>query len=242
MARQIAHTGVLALALCSTGCTSILGDFTEGPALDGGALVTADTGARGDDAEVDVEPHQDAATGQDGAAQVDGAQLVEADLVDAAADTSTPDADAAPVCLTTLSGVGASDFRIAFTLTTTETGLTLDLLNQRAGCTDTSAFWDITLSPTAGPIATTGDGTSSSVVTCEAGNSLNDGQPHAVVVGRTGGSLWYSSDGVVHSPLVPDAFAFGTFPALTVGSDACSGNMPFAGHGTISDVCLTIAP
>lgn len=143
----------------------------------------------------------------------------------------------APVCLTDLSGVGAGDFSIHFTLTTTETVLTLGLMNQRTGCDDMSTFWDISLSPTGGIIAATNDGTH--LVVVEAGNSLNDGKPHKVDVIRRGGLLWYASDGVIHSVQTPDPYSFGTFPPLVLGSSACAGTTPALDHAAISEVCIS---
>src|SRR6185436_17288283 len=133
--------------------------------------------------------------------------------------------------------VGSGDFSVHFTLTTTETVLSLGLLNQRTGCDDTSTFWDVRLGPTGGVTAMTTDGTH--LIAVEAGNSLNDGKPHSVDVIRRGGVLWYASDGRIGSSQTPDPYAFGTFPPLVVGSSACAGMDPIAGHATISDVCLT---
>jgi hypothetical protein len=229
MARQIAHTGVLALALCSTGCTSILGDFAVGPALDGGASHMVDTGAQGDDAEADVEPHQDAATGQDGDAQVDGAQLVEADLVDAAADV-----DPVLACVPSLADVGTSDFTVAFTITTTATVSTA-LVNQRAACV--GAEWDVYMSPT-GAIEIETETTASDRVYDIGGTGVNDGNPHHVQAGRAGGELWVQVDDTPMSPLVADTNALGTLPALVIGTDACSTTAaPLV--GSLTDLCIT---
>ena len=145
--------------------------------------------------------------------------------------------DVGVACLTDLSGVGTGDFRISFTLMTTESVLTLGLLNQRMGCNDTSTFWDISLSPTGGVVVVTNDGAHRAFVV--AGNSLNDGKPHTVDVIRRGGKLWYASDGVIRSTPASDPYSFGTFPPLVFGSSACAGTTPAAGHATISDVCLT---
>jgi hypothetical protein len=154
-------------------------------------------------------------------------------------DGSAQDAPA-PVCLTDLSGVGSRDFRISFRLTTTASGHTYSILSQRAGCDTASVWWDVTLQPLGGVELATDDGTPASYVFVEAGDSVNDGQPHTMAVGRTGGAIWTSTDGVIRSSLTPDPSAFGTFPALSIGSTSCSSETPMGGHGTISDVCITM--
>jgi hypothetical protein len=58
-----------------------------------------------------------------------------------------------------------------------------------------------------GRLPVTDDGTHNVFV--EAGNGVNDGQPHRVVVARVAGQLWYARDGVVGSATVPDAYASG---------------------------------
>ena len=140
-------------------------------------------------------------------------------------------------CLTDLSGVGTGDFSIHFTLTTTEHILTLGLLSQRTGCNETSAYWDVSLSPTGGIVAVTNDGAHRVFVV--AGNSLNDGKPHEVDVVRRDGQFWYASDGTINSTPTPDPYSFGAFPLLIIGSSTCAQETPALGHATISNVCLT---
>lgn len=146
----------------------------------------------------------------------------------------------APHCLTDLSGVGTRDFHIAFSLMTTASGSTYALLSQRASCdTSSGVSWDVTLQPLGGVELATEDGTAASYAFVEAGDSVNDGKSHRIVVARTNGALWYSDDGVIRSSMTPDAASFGTFgAALAIGSSACSSEAPLA--GAVSDVCITV--
>jgi hypothetical protein len=145
----------------------------------------------------------------------------------------------APICLTDLSDVGTGDFSIHFELTTNETGLTLALLNQRLGCDKTSTFWDVSLSPTGTVFAATGDGIAADYVSVQAGNVLNDGKSHQVDVIRGGGQIWIAADGAVVSPMTPDPSTFTTLSSLAIGTSACTGVTPAAGHAVIAGVCLT---
>jgi hypothetical protein len=147
--------------------------------------------------------------------------------------------DVGRTCVTDLSGVGTGDFRISFTLTTTESGLTIALLSQRTGCDQSSTFWDVSLSPTAGIVAATDDGVAAHYTFVEAGSAMNDGRPHKIDVIRRDGKLWYEHDGAIDSVQTSDSYAFGTFPPLVLGSSACVGTTPAAGYATISDVCIT---
>lgn len=153
---------------------------------------------------------------------------------------AAPDAAPAPAaCLTDLSNVGAGDFRVAFTLTTTELGTPLALLGQRASCDDAAPYWAVTLSAQGGIEATTQGAAESPAVTVEAGNSVNDGAPHQVVIARAAGRLGYWRDGVLGSSLVPDDSVLGVMAPLSVGASACPDAAPLAGHAELSDVCLT---
>jgi len=194
----------------------------------------------------DASSAADSATAHDASSRPEAAPDVEAEggppadagRVDA---TDQPDEGIdAGVCTTDLSNIGAGDFRISFVLTTSSTGETLGLVGQRTGCDMSTAFWDISLSAAGGIMAATDDGITGSFVSLEAGNSVNDGSPHQIVVGRTSGALWYSSDGVVHSAMVPDANVFGALPPLMLGNSACAGTTPLAGHGTMENLCITV--
>lgn len=156
---------------------------------------------------------------------------------DAGLEASPP--EAAQACVTDLSNVGAGDFRIAFTLTTSEVGKQLALVSQRAGCDETSAYWSVTLSQGGGIVAVTSDGTPEGMVSVEAGNGVNDGLPHSVLVARIAGQLSLSRDGVTDSALMPDTNAFATLSALAVGMDTCKMDSALEGEGTLTDLCIT---
>ncbi len=153
-------------------------------------------------------------------------------LQEAAADV------APPACTMDLSNVGNVDFHISFTISTSATGVTVALLSQRSGCVTTSPFWDVTLSSTGGVTLSTGDG-SGTTYFVEAGNAVNDGQPHRVVVQRVAGLISYWRDGVLGSSMSPDPDAFGALPALATGTSACMGTVPLTGHGTLTNLCIT---
>jgi hypothetical protein len=260
--RRLITLPIVAFALA---CQAVTGNFSVGASAqdsgtggnDGGGMrdstaggadaadATADQGGPVDgalDATTDASAAPDGPAGADGAS-VDGFGADDGQIGDVGADS----AEAGPACLSTLSGVGTADFHIAFTLTTTNTSLTLALVNQRvncqclsvSACSSPSTFWDVVIDPAGGIIAMTDDDTAASYVFVEAGNSVNDGQPHQIVVARTSGMLWYSKDGVIGSAEVADAYSFGTFPALTIGSDVCSTTTPLAGNGTLTDLCIT---
>jgi hypothetical protein len=179
------------------------------------------------------EAGSDAGIGRDVA--IDAA--LEASPIEATTEAAM--AEASPPCLTDLSNVAVTDFRIRFTLTTTASGLTLALVGQRTGCTTTSVFWDVTLSSAGGIVASTGDGVSADSVFIEAGSAVNDGLPHEIVIVRSGGKLWYTLDGVVNSAMAADPYVIGRLPALTLGTSSCSGTTPLAGHGTLTNLCIT---
>ena len=155
-------------------------------------------------------------------------------------DAGPEAAAAAPtaVCLTDLSHAG--DFRVSFTLTTAASGLTLALVSQRTGCDPTSPYWDVTLSPVGGIAIATDDGDVGHQVSVEAGDSINDGEPHKIVITRMAGLLWYTDDGNVRSSMTPDPFALGALPPLMAGADACPNVTALEGHGTLTDLCLSI--
>jgi hypothetical protein len=236
MSRRLALS-VVAL----TACQAVTGGFSVG---------TGDSGPNADDSSSTGDDAVDGAsvTGTFDATP-DGTPDAPPTMPDAAAEAGLPEAaaEAGPACLSTLSGIGTGDFRISFTLTTTNTTLTLALVNQRANCACTGAsncsspstFWDVVVDSSGGIIATTDDGSGASYVDVEAGNSVNDGKAHQIVIARTAGMLTYSSDGVVHSSEVADAYSFGAFPSLTIGSDVCSTTTPLTGHGTLTDLCIT---
>ena len=166
--------------------------------------------------------------------------------VDATPETTTADAApeaAPPVCLSTLSGVGTGDFHISFTLTTTAGSIDMALVNQRTGCDNTSTWWDVSYIPSTSTHGALGagssDGTQASYVVLEqaAGATVDDGNPHQIVVARTSGQLWFSIDGTRSAGPVADPYSFGPMPQLKVGTDDCAGFGPTI--GSIENLCIT---
>ena len=157
--------------------------------------------------------------------------------------SSGSDADAGPPCLTDLSNIGTGDFHVAFTLQTTAGSIDMALINQRTGCDETSAWWDVSYIPstsTQGALAVgTCDGSMSSYVILEQAAAVHpdDGMPHRIVVSRTGGQLRFTLDGALAAGPVADTYAFGVLPPLKVGVDDCPGFGATA--GTIADLCIT---
>lgn len=163
----------------------------------------------------------------------DGGDAVAGDSADLSSDAG----DGGRACLSTLAGVGEGDFSITFTITTVFAD-PMAIASQRVGCADGSSFWDLELSSSGGVVFTANDGASSQPpVSLEAGNSVNDGKPHAVLITRRAGELHYERDGVTGSATIADPVAFDALPALVVGSDACPGVSPTV--GMVSDLCLS---
>ncbi len=163
----LATGGVIGLA----GCPALLSDDFR---------IVADAGPA-DGAVDDSNPQAEAggSSGGDGSGSSGGESATS--VGDSSSDAETaPEAETGPVCVTDLSGVGTGDFTIAFTLTTTESGLYLALVNQRtaASCSANAPFWDVTIWPLGGIDVAMGDGINQAGV--EAGNSVNDGAAHRV--------------------------------------------------------------
>ncbi len=138
-------------------------------------------------------------------------------------------------CLSSLSGIGTADFRIAFTLTTTAAG-DVALVNQRSGCDMTSTWWEVNMQ--GGDVGAATNAGSGEYASVGLSSTVNDGRPHRIVVGRTGGQLWYSIDSVRAAQVTPDAWALGTFPALSVGADECPGYVSLD-RSELTDLCMS---
>lgn len=175
-------------------------------------------------------------------------------LTDLCVTTASPsvETDAGPRCLTDLSNVGTGDFHVAFTLATTSTNVILALVSQRGDCMCTgpspycpspSTFWDVVMGQSGTITAITDDDSAASYVAGSTTSSVNDGRPHRIAVARSAGQLSIASDGALISATTADAYSFGTFPSLSIGSDSCGMNStattPLAGHGTLTDLCIT---
>jgi hypothetical protein len=143
---------------------------------------------------------------------------------------------AAPPCAGDLTGIATGDFHISLTLTTPplwpDTGA---ILNQRPIC-DHSMFWDLHLLAGGTLEMETDDGvlpTDYTVVTTAA--TVNDGNPHQVLVQRMGGVLTILIDGVSSSPVASNA-SFGALVPLRQGTNVCVGENPNV--VTIANVCV----
>jgi hypothetical protein len=190
------------------------------------------------DADAGKTPDADQVEGQaEAAPQADAAS--EDAATEAATDAATP------VCLSTLNGIGTRDFRISFTMTSTSAQTLVPLVNQRAGCNQTSVMWQALVDGYLGGkalfnmCALTGPGTCSTTgPSVSTSNPVDDGQPHRIVIRQISGVVSISSDGVI-GMTSPNAYSYETFGApLTIGTDDC-GDPPLAGYGTLTDLCIT---
>jgi Concanavalin A-like lectin/glucanases superfamily len=224
------------LAVFGSGCGMILGIDDGLPLVEGGAggvdAASGIDGAEGGSAEGGSPEGGGSAEGGSVEGGGDGSEA-------GSSQDAMVDASDGGVCVTDLSGVGYNDFHISFTIVTSESGLTLDLVNQRIGCDESSTFWDVLLNTTGGLELATGDGNQNDYRFVEAGKTVSDGQPHHVVVQRVNGSLSCWIDGVIESVEEADPYDLGTFPPLVLGSDSCPGTTPLAGNGTLTQLCIT---
>ena len=152
------------------------------------------------------------------------------------------EAEAGPVCVTDLSGVGIGDFRVSFTIATTDAPASyMALLNQRTHCDDTRPGWDVWMTAAGDLGVEVFDGAAGSYdnVTHD-GRAVNDGAPHRVAVGRSGGGtvLTVSVDSVARNYPGEPAMSLGTLAPLNEGSDpTCTGVSPLSGQ--LTDVCVS---
>jgi hypothetical protein len=104
----------------------------------------------------------------------DGAQG-DAPAADAALEA---EAEAGPVCVTDLSGVGTGDFHVSFDMET-DAQTFMALVNQRSACS-AGVEWDVFMQPTGSIEVETDDGIAADRVFQIGGGPVNDGQPHHV--------------------------------------------------------------
>ena len=136
--------------------------------------------------------------------------------------------------MTPTSGTGSATFTVTTVfqpgLTATQSAFQAGLAATQAGTItialtgagNTVGPINVTLNSIGGVQLATDDGNAASYVFVEEGNSVNDGQPHHMVVARTNGTIWISDNGVLRSSKTPDPSSFGTFSAaLSVGSSSC---------------------
>jgi hypothetical protein len=140
-----------------------------------------------------------------------------------------------------LSGIGTGDFQLGFTIRTTAR-VPAAIINQRARC-EHGTFWDVRMAPT-GELGIETDGGGYTVLIAGATNGgaipVNDGEPHAVLITRTKGTLHLEIDQHV-AGTAPSAADFGILAPLALLHDVCDGvDGTEAIQGTIENVSLTL--
>jgi hypothetical protein len=150
-------------------------------------------------------------------------------------DSPAPTMDG-PTCKNDLSNIGTGDFTIAFTLTTSQSGI-IAVANQRTVCNN-GMFWDVHLSN--GIVqAETDDNANHHGEADTTGTLVNDGQPHSILIQRRFGALTVAVDGAPRGA-ANSTSAFGQLAPLRIGSSPCVGHTGYyALVGTIHDVCVT---
>jgi hypothetical protein len=140
-------------------------------------------------------------------------------------------------CTDDLSNIGTGDFRISLTLTTTQNALAA-ILNQRPTC-NPGTFWDLRLNPGGVlEMETDDNGGLADLTTLVTTATVNDGNPHQVLVERVSGMLTVSIDGVSTAAVASTA-SLGALPPLQQGTDVCVGADPTTTFvGTIANVCV----
>jgi hypothetical protein len=138
-------------------------------------------------------------------------------------------------CAGDLSSVLDGDFRISFTVTSTQTGL-VALVNQRREC-GPSVFWDVRME--AGRIDVEVDDVTHYDHIVTVGAMINDGRAHEVRLERVSGTLTVFVDGANAGSLASQA-SLGALPSLATGTDVCvtSTDGTVALVGQISSVCV----
>jgi hypothetical protein len=188
--------------------------------------------------DLDANGAPDAPIGQDVPIALDTAQI-DVGAKDTGGTTSCPVPLGGAACTGDLSNIGTGDFRISFTVTTTDTNSPA-LINQRWLCNQVCGmFWDIRMGPT-GDIGTeTCAGPDRASYFAIPGIRINDGKPHDVLFQRVGGldSLYVDC---VNVGSVNDRNSFTALAPLAVGVDVCEAvDGTTALVGTIANVCVS---
>jgi hypothetical protein len=146
-------------------------------------------------------------------------------------------------CQNDLTNIGQGDFRIEFTISTTQSGI-VSVLSQRANCQGAGSppggWWSVRIVPEGG-IGVLGVETAGGSYTAITGDTqINDGLTHSVVVERTSGVLTITTDGLPDGSGLSSSFFgdLGSAPLTT--NDACTGldgTQPLS--GTLADVCVS---
>jgi hypothetical protein len=188
-------------------------------------------------------------TGMGGGTTTTGAGGSDAGCMDADV-TGIPDSvDAQAPCSGDLSNVGMGDFRISFTLKTTQSGANpgFALTNQRSDCQG-GDFWDIVIDQ-GGVVGFEidnypDDAGNSDDLGINSGVDVTDGAAHQVVIQRVSSTLTIYVDG---TPVNASSCAINLvqLPPLETGTSPCvnfngNGFAAFDGClGTLADLCVT---
>jgi hypothetical protein len=143
-------------------------------------------------------------------------------------------------CTGDLSNIGAGNFRIDFTLTTT-TQVRAAVINQRTYCF-ASTFWGARVEGNGQLLVETDDGSPGHQTIFTSNITVNDGSPHAVTITRISGLVEIRIDGR-NGNSAQSLASFGSLPPLRTLTDPCSepvpsgdGTVPFV--GTLTGICV----
>jgi hypothetical protein len=165
-----------------------------------------------------------------------GAELPpEAGAAEAAAVDAGVDSADAGACRGDLSNIGAADFHVSLSVTTSQTGL-VAVVNQRSQC-NPSVFWDIRID--GGFVFVEADDVTSYGAIQTSGTRVDDGRPHSVLLQRQAHVLSVYVDDAGEGPTTPSTASFGQLPPVAVGTDVCipqDGTMGLT--GTVANLCV----
>jgi hypothetical protein len=256
--RRLAWIGLLGAVACggvSTATARGSGSDASTDASD--AAVPGDGASSGDSAPEAAVPDDGASSG-DSASEAGDASTICTGVVCKASDqchlagtcdpsngtcSNPPASNSAScnggTCKDDLSVIGTGDFTIKFTITTTQGGSNVAVLNQRGSC-GYSVFWDIRMN--AGLLrAETDDGTTTTgYISLDGTVAVNDGAPHVVIVKRVAQVLTITVDGNAAGSGASTA-SLTSLSALQVGADVCDGldGTVALTAGTITNICIT---
>jgi hypothetical protein len=150
--------------------------------------------------------------------------------LDAGVDSA--DADG---CRGDLSNIGAADFHVSLSVTSTQTGL-VAVANQRSQCSP-SVFWDIRID--GGFVLVEADDVASYGAIQSPGPRVDDGRPHDVLFQRKSHVLSVYVDDAGGMPTTPSTASFGQLPPVAVKMDVCipqDGTVALT--GTVANLCI----
>ncbi len=221
------------------------GDSTPGADAPPDSASPMDSGARDDaggggpPADAGLQPDgrsdSDAGGGADAGSNADAGNDAGDGFAMDASGASEAGRDAS-ACTGDLSNVGTGDFHISATITTVQGGR-VALANQRSAC-NFGVFWDIRIQNGLLFIETDDNVHYTNLVST--GKTVNDGQPHDLLVKRAAGTLTAYVDGVASGSL-SSAASLASLPPLVSRMDPCIGNPNDATVtfvGTIANLCV----